>query len=156
MQAATVFENNTMEYDAEFARSFMERTLTLATDYEGPLDATLLINCLLGLLIVPNEKLLIGKIPMADFESIADWGISPKSIKSFGKCDQGHEHQPTLKQLVRRLRNAVAHFRIDPVHQDGKVTAFSFRDRNGFHAVVPLEELKEFVVRLSKHLHENA
>lgn len=76
-----------MEYDAEFAPSFMGRTLALATDYEGPLDATLLINCLLGLLIVPNEKLLIGKIPMADFESIADWGISPISIKSLGKCD---------------------------------------------------------------------
>ena len=145
-----------MEYDAEFARSFMERTLTLVTEYEGPLNATLLINCLLGLLIVPKEKLLIEKIPITAFESIADWGISPKSIKSFGKCDQGHEHQPNLKQLVRRLRNAVAHFKIDPVHLNGKVTAISFHDRNGFHAVVPLEELKEFVVRMSKHLHENA
>ena len=145
-----------MEYDAEFGRSFMGRTLALITEYEGPLDATLLINCLLGLLIVPKEKLLIDKIPIAAFESIADWGKSPKSIKSFGKCDQVHEHQPNLKQLVRRLRNAVAHFKVDPVHHDGKVTAFSFRDRNGFHAVVPLEELKEFVIRLSKHLHENA
>lgn len=145
-----------MEYDPDFARSFMGRTLTLATEYDGPLDATLLINCLLGLLIVPKEALLIEKIPSTAFASIADWGISPSSIKSFGKCDQGHEHEPNLKQLVRRLRNAVAHFKIDPVHRDGKVTAFSFRDRNDFHAVVPLEELKEFVARLSKYLHENA
>lgn len=145
-----------MEYDPDFARSFMGRTLTLATEYDGPLDATLLINCLLGLLVVPKEALLIEKIPSTAFASIADWGISPTSIMSFGKCDQGHEHQPNLKQLVRRLRNAVAHFKIDPIHCDGQVTAFSFRDRNGFHAVIQLEELKEFVARLSKYLHENA
>lgn len=145
-----------MEYDADFARSFMGRTLTLANEYQGPLDATLLINCLLGLLIVPKEALLIDKIPSAAFVSIEDWGISPNSIKSFGKCDQGHEHEPNLKQLVRRLRNAVAHFKIDPIHRDGKVTAFTFRDRNGFHADVPLAELKEFVVSLSNHLHDNA
>jgi HEPN pEK499 p136 len=122
-----------MEYDSDFARSFMKRTLALATEYEGPLDATLLVNCLLGLLIVPKEA-LIEKIPTTEFDSLLQWGIKPTSIKTIGRCEYGHEHNPNLRQLVRRLRNAVAHFRIEPWHSDGQVAGFTFRDRNGFHA----------------------
>ena len=144
-----------MEYEPEFARSFMQRTLAIAQDYQGPLDATLLINCLLGLLVVPKEA-LIDKIPMAPFESLAEWGISPSSIRSVGKCEYDHEHAPNLRQLVRRMRNAVAHFKVDPVHKDKKVTGFSFKDRSGFYAVVPLSEIKEFVTKLSAHLEQQA
>lgn len=133
----------------------MKRTLSLVTDYSGPLDATLLINCLLGLLIVPKES-LIERIPKAEFASLSEWGIKPSSIKKFGKCDYGHEHQPNLRQLVRRLRNAIAHFKIEPIHGSDKVSGFSFRDQSGFHAEVSLEELKEFVTRLSTHLEAHA
>lgn len=144
-----------MEYEPQFARDFMHRTLTIAQEYVGPFDATLLINCLLGLLLVPKEA-LIDKIPPDPFERLSDWGISPKSIKGFGKCDYGHEHSPNLRQLVRRMRNAVAHFKIDPVHEDGEVAAFSFRDKNGFHAVISLSEIDTFVKKLAAHLEENA
>lgn len=144
-----------MEYDPDFARSFMRRTLSLAEGYEGPLDATLLVNCLLGLLIVPKEA-LIEKIPTTEFESLSDWGISPSSIKKVGKCAYGHEHRPNLRQLVHRLRNSVAHFRIEPIHEDGQVARFSFRDQNGFHADVSLTEIKTFVTRLAAYLATNA
>lgn len=120
-----------MEYGPKFARDFMHRTLTIAQEYVGPFEATLPINCLLGLLVVPKET-LIDKIPQSPFERLSDWGILPKSIKRFGKCDYGHEHSPNLRQLVRRMRNAVAHFRIDPVHKGGEVAAFSFCDKNWF------------------------
>ena len=129
----------------------MERTLSLATQYDGQLDATLLVNCLLGLLIVPKEA-LIEKIPRTEFAMLYEWGIKPDSIKKIGKCDCGHEHQPDLRQLVRRLRNAVAHFRIEPIHSSDRVSGFSFRDQSGFYAVLSLEELKEFVTCLSRHL----
>ncbi|PYK17717.1 MAG: hypothetical protein DME55_09095 [Verrucomicrobia bacterium] len=140
-----------MEYDPDFARSFMQRTLNIATSYEGPHDATLLINCLLGLLIVPKEA-LFEKVPTSRFESLAEWGINPSSIKRFGRCEYGDEHKPNLRQLVRRLRNAVAHFKIDPLHEKGTVKGFAFRDRNGFHAEVSLPEIQSFVSKLSKHL----
>lgn len=58
-----------MEYDPDFARSFMRRTLTLASECDGPLDAALLINCLLGLIIVPKEA-LVEKIPTTPSESL--------------------------------------------------------------------------------------
>lgn len=144
-----------MEYDPDFARSFMRRTLELARGYEGPHDATLLVNCLLGLLIVPKES-LIAKIPQVEFEQIAEWGIRPTSVKAFGKCEYGHEHRLNLRQLVRRLRNAVAHFRIEPRHKGGRVVGYSFRDRNGFHAEVGLDEIREFVSKLAEHLESEA
>ena len=77
-----------MEYEPEFIRSFMKRTLAIARDYGGPFDATLLINCLLGLLIVPKET-LIEKVPQEPFERLSEWGISPTSIRSIGKCEYG-------------------------------------------------------------------
>jgi len=144
-----------VEYDQDFARSFMKRTLELAKDYKGPRDATLLINCLLGLLIVPKEALL-EKIPATEFESLLDWGVKPNSIKSVGQCSYGHEHRPNLRQLVHRLRNAVAHFRIEPIHRESKVDGFSFRDRNGFHAEVSLDEIKDLVTKLAAHLEVQA
>jgi hypothetical protein len=77
-----------VEYEPDFARSFMRRTLDIAKTYEGPYDATLLINCMIGLLVVPKEA-LIAKIPGAPFESLADWGIRPRSIRSVGRCGYG-------------------------------------------------------------------
>ena len=52
-----------MEYRDEFERDFMLRTLDIIKDYQGKYDATLVINCLLGLLIVPRETSLYAKIP---------------------------------------------------------------------------------------------
>ena len=144
-----------MEYDPDFVRSFMKRTLALVTEYDGPFDATLLVNCLLGLLFVPKES-LIAKIPTTEFDSLLQWGIDPSSIKRVGRCEYGQEHRPNLRQLVRRLRNAVAHFQIEPHHKDGRVAGFTFRDQNGFHAEISLAEVKAFVTKLAAHLEAQA
>lgn len=144
-----------MEYDENFTRSFMKRTLSLARDYDGPLDATLLINCLLGLLIVPKEA-LIEDIPTTPFESLQEWGINPSSIKMVGRCEFGHENNPNLRQLVRKLRNAVAHFRIEPRHESGRVVGYIFQDRGGFHAEISLAEIKSLVEKLAEHIEAKA
>ena len=144
-------QEHSVEYEDNFEKSFMQRTLTLISEYEGPLDATLLVNCLLGLMVLPKEA-FIEKLPAVDFESLADWGVAPTSIKEAGRCSEGHQHKLTLKQLIRRLRNAVAHFRVKPIHLDGKVHSFSFRDQNGFHAELSLTEMKAFVVKLATYL----
>lgn len=144
-----------MYYDQDFARSFMKRTLAIADDYQGQYDGTLLINCLLGLLVIPHET-LHDKIPSAPLSSLIDWGISPESIKSFGKCEYGHEHEPNLRQIVRRMRNAVSHFKVIPLQRHKEVIGYSFKDRNGFHAEVSLSELKLFVKTLAMHLNAQA
>lgn len=140
-----------MEYQPDFSKSFMRRTLEIATNYSGPNDATLLINCLLGLLVVPKET-LIEKVPATPFESLAEWGISPNAIKSPGNCDYGHEHWPNLRQFLRRMRNAVAHFKVEPFPNSGNVEGFTFKDKNGFHARISLGELRVFVTKLAAYM----
>jgi hypothetical protein len=144
-----------MEYQADFERTFMRRTLEILRTYEGAHDATMLVNCLLGLLIVPKERSL-DRIPEDPLPSLGTWGISPQSIRRFGKCQCGHAHPEDLRQLVKSMRNAVAHFRIKPQHANGKCTGFEFKDQSGFHAVVSLEEMNAFARRLAEHLEATA
>lgn len=144
-----------MEYEPQFVKSFMDRTMRIVTKYDSPYDATLLINCLLGLLVLPKEALL-DKIPDTPFDSLNEWGINPGSIKNHGKCDYGHQHNLSLRQLVRRMRNSVAHFQVRPFPEKGDVEGFTFKDRNGFLAELTLSEIKQFVVKISEHLKNEA
>ncbi|MEZ4619249.1 MAG: HEPN family nuclease [Caldilineaceae bacterium] len=151
-------------------------------------EVTLLLNCLLGLLIYPHhlatEKkwgswLTNDKVKDAGPE----WGINLDNIKCAGhKIDNkaAKKLQPciacnrkpelpyvtidkdnlTIRQLVRQLRNAVAHpsFRTEP---DGNGTdqihAVEFKDKdprtkNGerFHVFIPVETLNRFVRKLAE------
>lgn len=142
-----------MEYEPEFAKSFIRRTLEILEEYKGQYDATLLINCLLGLLVLPKETLL-EKIPETPAISFSEWGINPGSIKNTGKCNYGHQHQLNPRQLTHRLRNAVAHFKVEPFPKKGEVQGFTFKDNHGFHAELTLEEIKAFVVKLSEYLRD--
>jgi hypothetical protein len=125
----------------------MRRTLELLYHYRGPYDATILINYLLGLLVIPSERSLdrVPDDPITDLK--ARWGISPGSIKQFGR-----ERPETVRQLVRSLRNAVAHFQIKPTYDRERCIGFAFRDRNGFHAVIVLDEMQAFVEKLANYL----
>lgn len=73
-----------MEYAEQFELDFMRRTLEVLDTYRGEYDATILVNCLLGLLIVPKEK-SFEKIPDSPIGDLSNWGISPSSIKRLGK-----------------------------------------------------------------------
>ena len=141
-----------MSYNSEFERTFMERSLVLVKQYEGPYDATLLLNCLLGLLVVPNER-CVDSIPADPIDDSRKWGISPDAIQACGN-PRGTHDPTTLRGLVRRLRNAVAHFRFRPDPDRGEVEAFFFDDENGFRARVKLPELREFVEKLAEKLKE--
>lgn len=140
-----------MEYEQQFERDFIRRTLELVHSYKGPLEATHLINCLLGLLIVPKES-SIEKIPNDPIEKLIDWGISPDSIKKFGRCKCGNPHPKTIRQVVKSLRNSVAHFRFKPIHKRAVCIGFDFSDKSGFHAAISNQEMTTFVERLAVHL----
>ncbi len=150
-QLLGILQGGIMSYNSDFERAFIERSLALVQDYQGPFDATLLLNCLLGLLIVPKESCL-SSIPLDPVEELEKWGISPTAIKNFGTSN-GKDNDPrNLRGLVWRLRNSVAHFRFEPVPARGKVEAFNFTDQSGFEATIPLAELRTFVERLAVHI----
>lgn len=140
-----------MSYNSDFERAFIERSLTLVQEYKGPFDATLLLNCLLGLLVVPKESCLAA-IPLTPVAELGKWGINPSAITSYGKSKGQDDNPQNLRGLVWRLRNSVAHFRFKPVPATGEVVAFSFEDQSGFQATVPLAELRVFVERLASHI----
>lgn len=140
-----------MEFAAEFEKDFMKRTLDLVKNYRGEFDATLLLNCLLGLLIVPRETSL-QKIPADPIANLTNWGISPASIISFGRRNRSNEYPDTLRGVVYSLRNSVAHFRIVPVQENRSVKGFRFSDMSGFKAVIDVSEMRTFVGKLAEHL----
>lgn len=138
-----------MEYRDEFEKDFMTRTLKIVKEYHGSYNATLIFNCLLGLLIVPRETSLYDKIPETGIkDSLALWGLNEESIKNYGK-----DKPRTIRQLVRHLRNSVAHFQIEPIQGNQRlVEGFKFSNQSGFRAEISLVELEIFVEKLSDHL----
>ncbi len=143
-----------MSYLNNFERFFNSRTLEILNDYSGKYDATLLINCLLGLLVLPKETMLQA-IPETPFSDLKKWGIEPSSIKSAGQAKGKNDPAPnTLRGLVFNMRHSVAHFNIKPVEQKGKVIAFEFKNDRGLCAEIQLTELHDFVKCLAAHLKE--
>lgn len=141
-----------MEYEQDFPGSFMERTRKNLEEYKGGSEATHLINSMLGLLIIPTEKhfertpkTLLNQLDPAEWGNVSGWMTHPY------KCDLGHEHTLTLRQFVRKLRNAVAHFDITPYPVQGPVEGFKFKDKS-FEASIPVHDLTCFVKQLASEL----
>ena len=140
-----------MSYLDNFEHSFMEHTLEIVQGYKGPFEATILINCLLGLLVVPKETSLEA-IPLDPLTDLPKWGIRTDSIESVGKATRANPQPETIRGLVHNLRNSVAHFRLKPIPQSSLVRAFEFTDNNGMKATITLQEMRDFVEKLASHL----
>src|SRR3990167_8504471 len=141
------------EYDKDdFEKDFMLRTLEILKDYEGPYDATLLMNCLLGLVVIPKEKLL-DKLPDDSIDKIGEWGIDQDSIRDIGRESKENSDPNTIRGVVINLRHSIAHSLFDPVAVGREVTAFDFiTNDSGFQAKLTLQEIAEFVRKLCNHL----
>lgn len=140
-----------MSYLGDFDRAFMKHTLRIVDEYQGGFDATLLVNCLLGLLVVPKES-FVQAIPEVPLTELAQWGINPESIRSPGKPYPGNPKPDTLRGLVIALRHAVAHFRIKPIPETLDVHSFEYRNDRGLHAVISLTEMRAFTKKLAAYL----
>ncbi|MEK7281512.1 MAG: HEPN family nuclease [Chloroflexota bacterium] len=140
-----------MNYEA-FERDFMERTLHIVNDYKGEYKVTLLINCLLGLLVLPAEKLFdrIEETPL--HEVLKDWDIPTSAIRN-GTCS-------SLKYLIRRMRHSTAHLDLEFGADKGSIKSITFKHQKGCaHALnfdVELDEtdLSKFVMKLPSSLIE--
>jgi hypothetical protein len=138
-----------MEY-SDFKKDFVERTLTIVRTYTGKYDATLLINCLTGLLILPKEK-CYKDIPNNSIENLSDeWGIKKEHIKDVRCTCCGYK----LKNVVRQMRNSIAHVNVEACSENGEITTLQFKD-TGFKAEIPIESLKIFVNKLATLVIEN-
>ena len=141
-----------MSYFNNFERLFMQRSLELVDSYQGEYETTHLLNGLIGLLFFPNER-MSDLIPEVVLEDIEVWGFSRDCIIHTGT--NKYAQQLTLREIVRRLRNAVAHCRVEPFPNDHRACeGFYFEDRNGFKAKIPIDQIKNLMRGLLSHLLE--
>lgn len=113
-------------------------------------EVTLLVNCCLGLLVVPKEK---------DFKKIPDetipengnlWGLSRDSVTA--KCGEcGYE----LRDVIRKIRNGICHFNITSIPDDkGQIQFLIIKDRKNFVAKLSVDQLRTLVVSLTESVYE--
>ena len=137
-----------MEY-TDFKKDFPKRTIDILDRYSSKekYDVTLLLNCLLALLILPKEK-FYHSIPE---EIPHGWGLTKKHITtvSFECC--GYK----LIEIVRHLRNAIAHMRIETTNDGNRnIEMVRFKDHGGFELEISVGDLKTFVKKLAEHVIE--
>jgi len=142
-----------MSYNSDFQRQFIERSLDLVRTYSGEFDATNLINCLLGLLIIPHE-VCFENIPTT---SLSDFGIGADCVTEYGNGAKGMPRSAesyNTRLLVADLRHAIAHFHVTPLPHQGQVQEFEFKNvRSGFAAVLTIGQLRTLVSKMADALY---
>lgn len=132
-----------MGYPSEknFDITFINRTNEILDEYDGKHDFTILINCLLGLLILPNEFNMQEKRkfnfdflqqPISAFSELkAIFEKKPTKLrdetgnefdqhKFFWLSTSGKKmniHDITLGQFLIRIRNGFAHMNVTPTKE---------------------------------------
>lgn len=89
----------------QFVEEFIARTRKIIAQYENVqgehYESTLLANCLLGLLVFPEEKY---------FSQLRDDLISAESLTDLSKAVKRSPRKSLdLRYILRRMRNAAAH-----------------------------------------------
>lgn len=134
---------------------FVERTKKIIEQYDSltipekdKFEVTLLLNCLVGLLILPQQN-WYDNLP-SEIISQKEWGITPEHI-SFIKRGE----TKNIKDISRHLRNSVAHYRFKAFdNSSNKISRIKFEDfeqsgNKTFEALIPLANLRQFTNRLS-------
>ena len=102
--------------------TFVKRTKQLIKIYTGEFDATILVNCAIGLLFIAKEKYgdTLGLIKNP--EIIRQWGIDIDKIeccKRYNSDTKKLENEPrTLRAICRHLRNSFAHCNFSPINEN--------------------------------------
>lgn len=140
------------EYD------FIERTKTIIEQYASIKDSkkyevTLLMNCFIGLLILPQQH-WYDKLPDIII-SEKEWGISADDI-SFIKISEKKD----IKNISRHLRNSISHYRFTAFKDDSNnISQIRFEDNNKhdgktFEATLSVSSIKKFIFHFSELLCE--
>ena len=135
-----------MEY-TNFKKDFPERTLDILNSYNGKYEVSLLLNCLEALLVLPKEY-FYERIPD---EIPSGWGLTKENVKKVPCESCGYK----LKEIVRHMRNAIAHLRIETADDyEGNIEMIRLKDGRKFELEISVNKLKTFVTKLTKHIIE--
>lgn len=110
----------------KFDREFVERTKSIVNDYDGGYEFSNLLNCTLGLIVLPFEILRSDSSPywsqeigyISDFPKFTVHIFEP--IWKLDRTTRKPIPSPkTLKVLLRKVRNGIAHQNIAPSNHEG-------------------------------------
>jgi hypothetical protein len=141
---------------------FIERSLSLISQYESiapnfdfkeQYNYTLLINCLLGLIVMPKER-IVSYIPKKRLTQEFKKKIGLENSKVSNDIKN-------LKDLIIALRHSIAHFdiKVESYNKDFLIDEIVFMDNSncGNHEIVRFkaEELLPFIKYYSTWLMKN-
>ena len=137
----------------DFPRDFIDRSKTNVENYCGEYEITNLINNCLGLIIIPKQR-LANNIPQYEFDNNdKSYGITRSNIT---QSDDGY----SLSQVLRHIRNGLAHGRIQQKLSGDKISDLKIHDKfndsspENFSVEFTVEEFKCFAFSLSSKLIE--
>ena len=110
------------EYASPFVKDFISRTNKIIQNYNEEYDATILLNGLLGMLVIPFEKhphIFDSHSASSEITRLFAELEKNNRYNSFGRCYAAYD-------IIRILRNAIAHFNVMPVSENGNVWGFAF------------------------------
>lgn len=147
----------------EFNLDFVRRTIQILDDYNGKYTFSNLINCSLGLIILPYEKRGFSSFlnqNISDINSLPSFTISKFEPRRSFKKGVVAFYPKTLKVLLQKIRNGLAHQNIRPINIDGILhsieIANEFRGNTDLVIKFTEDELKNFALFISKlYLTEN-
>ncbi len=127
---------------------FIDRTMKLISQYvsishnypfEEQYNYTLLLNCLLGIIVLPKEQF---------FSHIPNHRITTELKKEMGLTESIiSEENKTLRDLIINLRNSIAHFdfEINSDNDEFLIDNIVFKDEESIIADFKSEELLPFL-----------
>ncbi len=140
----------------EFKIDFVEHTKDVLENYAGKNEVSNLLNCTLGLIILPYENVKDS--------TDAFWGTEVHNIKGLPSFTTHHfdpilkikkgvikPYPKTLKVLLQKIRNGLAHQNIEPVTHNQAFKGVIIRNYfDKTHCDLKLEftteELKQFAL----------
>ena len=154
---------------SDYERDFVIRTQALLRDYQGEYKLSNAINCMLGLIVLPNEMIershnLIWEFPITEIAELNYLRIKVFKPVKKKRRDEIKYFPKTLQILLKKVRNGLAHQNILPINTNGIFTGISIRNYygEGRGKILDLEiefdrrELERFALFISeKYLEPN-
>lgn len=155
-----------MSFFKEQELQFIERTKSLLEQYdklevvpnqEEKYEVTLLLNCCVGLLILPQSKWHV-RIPQEEISSL-QWGIDPSKI-SICKSKSLVDEPKNLQNVTRHLRNSIAHHNFTILkNENEEIGSIEFKDfpprtksTKTFELTIEIKPLKKFLLKFSEEM----
>lgn len=122
----------------KFDIQFIERTKKIINDYKGTYNITLLLNCLLGLIVLPSEfyrrKLrTFFNTNIYDIPEIEELIVGITFNPTRRENHQWVNDEQNFRNLIKKVRNGVSHQEIQCIDDNGRWDSVIIRDFNAYN-----------------------